>query len=344
MKSFLILLFCISLNAAHAQDFHFSGNEQLPMYLNPAMTGFTKDTPGRAMVKYRNQWSSILGRDAFQTYAASVEGRICQQNFWGFGGFVMRDKSGQPSFQTTQGLISVSYHQKVGSKQYLAGGVNFGRIQYEIDNRLAFGEQFDGNVGFDFNLPSFETIDQLEANLIDIGLGLLLYSAKGQRQQKDKYNWFLGVALQHLNTATNYQFKQNNSTDALNLRLRKTLHGGIALNTTQSRQIAFKANLQWQEPHWQSVFGFYFQLSAVNFGLAARLARNQPNSVFPPVMDAGILSFSYTHNEQLKIGLSYDLNVSPLYRSTNYRGAMEFTASYFFGDSSNCIKDYYKKS
>lgn len=142
--------------------------------------------------------------------------------------------------------------------------------------------------------------------------------------------------MQHINSANNYQLKQGAQFDAINLRLRKTIHGGVLIKINESYHIAFKGNLQWQEPHWQSVMGLYFQFLQVNFGVAARLARNYPNAVFPPVVDAGILSFSYAVN-QLKFGLSFDLNVSPLYRATNYRGAMEFTTSYLFGRNNRCV-------
>ena len=329
MKIYLLPIFCFLTITIFGQDFHFSGNEQLPMYLNPAMTGFLKNTQGRAMVKYRNQWASILEKDAFQTYATSVEWRICDGNFWGFGGFLMHDQSGQPSFETTQGLLSVSYHQRISGQTYLAGGVNTGFINYEVDDRLAFPEQFDGNIGFDFGLPSFENIDQFEANLIDIGAGLLLYS-------DDNYQWFFGLALQHINNSTSYQFKEDNSLDAINLRMRKTVHGGIAKKIKESHSIAFKGSLQWQEPHWQSIVGLYVKLTSFNIGIATRFARNQPNSILPPVTDAAILSFSY-EMAKMKFGFSYDVNVSALYRSTSYKGAMEFTASYFFGERSKCL-------
>ena len=330
MKIYLLSIFCFLTITIFGQDFHFSGNDQLPMYLNPAMTGFLKKTQGRTMVKYRNQWASILKKDAFQTYATSVEWRTCNRNFWGVGGFLMRDQSGQPSFETTQGLLSVSYHQNIGRQTYLAGGMNTGFINYQVDDRLTFPEQFDGNVGFDSSLPNFENIGQFESNLIDIGVGLLLYS------DETNYKWFIGLALQHINNSTNYQFKNGNNSDAINLRMRKTIHGGIARKIRESYTLAFKGSIQWQEPHWQSLLGLYVGLNNLNIGIATRLARNHPNSILPPVIDAGIFSLSY-EMINLKVGFSYDLNISPLYRSTSYRGAMEFTASYFFGESSECV-------
>lgn len=327
----LTMLGLFAFGTLKSQDFHFSGNEQLPMYLNPAMTGFLKESQGRVMVKYRNQWGAILENNAFETSAASIEYRICNRNFWGIGGFFMRDQSGQPSFQTTQGLFSISYHHNLGRQTFLAGGINTGFINYQVDDRLTFAEQYDGDIGFNFNLPSFETIDQFEANLIDIGMGLLWYGGY------DKYKWFAGFSLQHINNSTSYQFKQNNRQDGVNLRMRKTIHGGIAIKFNKSYEIAFKGNLQWQEPHWQSVFGIYFQVVNLNLGVATRLARNQPNALTPPIVDAAIISFNYKFTN-LTFGFSYDVNVSPLYRSTNYKGAMEFTASYQFGESSKCVE------
>ena len=325
--SFLWLLIHLTL---HAQDFHFSGNNQVPMYLNPAMTGFIDGYQNRALIKHRNQWSSILDQDAFKTYAVSLETRICDHNFWGFGGFLMKDQSGTPSFATTQGLFSVSYHHNLGRQKYLAAGVNAGFINYQIEDNLTFPEQFDGDIGFDLGRPNFENLADFNANLLDMGLGILLYQNQG------KQKWYLGMALQHINTSTAYVFKQSNTQNTIQLRMRKTIHGGLAIVSNKNSELFLKGSFQWQVPHWQSVMGLYTRINSVNIGVGARFTKNQPKEFQPPLIDAIILSFNYRF-EGVALGFSYDLNVSPLKTATNFRGAFELTAVYAFGDNKECM-------
>jgi len=330
-KSFwcALLLFLATYDYVKGQDFHFSS--EMPIQQNPAMTGFMDSYQSRLMVKHRNQWSALLGDAAFKTYAASFETRVCSTNFWGIGGFIMSDQSGSPAFNTTQGLLSISYHRNLGKQTYLAAGLNTGFINYKVNDNLAFATQFDGDVGFDLTQSNFEDLSDFQANLLDLGLGLLLY------ENDANYKWYVGLALQHINTSNAYTFKQNNLQNPINLRMKKTVHWGIArIFKNAVNELAFKGTFQWQAPHWESVLGLYLQLQNLNIGFGTRLTKNQPRELVPPLMDAFILSFDYQF-DQLNIGFSYDLNTSPLRTSTNYRGAFELTATYVFGATSHCV-------
>ena len=317
------------------QDFQLSGYNQLPVNINPAMTGFIEKGKSRAMATHRNQWSSILNTDAFKTYAASYEHRICDNNFWGLGGFVMTDKSGSPSFNTTQALFSLSYHHKLSSGTHLAVGINTGLLNYRIDDNLAFSEQFDGNVGFDTALPNFENTDNFNSDLLDLGAGLLWYKANTQTRGSS-FQWHLGLAFQHLIPSSQYTFTQSSNQNSINLRVKKTVHGGLNWKFNKNRKLAFKGIFQWQVPHWQLTSGFYLQLSSIKIGAAARITQNQPKEIAPPLLDAIILSLSYQVNNT-SFGMSYDLNVSPLRTATNYKGGFEVTITQFFGNLGKCV-------
>ena len=325
-----ILLFLLfALTTLKGQDFHFSN--EMPLQQNPAMVGFMDSYQSRVIVKHRNQWSALLGDAAFKTYAASFETRVCSTNFWGIGGFVLKDQSGSPAFNTTQGLLSVSYHRNLGKQTYLAAGLNTGFINYRVSDNLAFSTQFDGDVGFNLTQSNFEDLSTFQSNLLDLGVGLLLY------ENDTDYKWFLGLALQHINTSNAYTFKENNLQNPINLRMKKTIHWGLAkVFDSSDNELAFKGAFQWQVPHWEAVLGLYLQLQNLNVGFGTRLTKNQPRAVAPPLIDAFILSFDYQF-QQLNIGFSYDLNTSPLKTSTNYRGAFEFTAAYAFGATSQCV-------
>ena len=75
-KTFLHLSVCcailLSVVTAHAQDIHFSQFYQSPLNLNPAMTG-VMNCNHRLVANYRNQWASILKKNAYNTISVRIE-------------------------------------------------------------------------------------------------------------------------------------------------------------------------------------------------------------------------------------------------------------------------------
>ena len=101
--------------AVQAQDIHFSQFYMSPLNLNPAMTG-VMNCNHRFVANYRNQWSSILKQNAYNTYSLSYDQKlpVGRYDYFGIGGTLWGDKAGTSEFATLQARLSGSYAKKMG--------------------------------------------------------------------------------------------------------------------------------------------------------------------------------------------------------------------------------------
>src|SRR5260221_14626953 len=91
---FLIInLIFLNTPFLYAQDTHFSQFTQSPLTVNPAQAGLF-DGDFRAIVNYRNQWSSV---DGYRTEQLSCDGNMLKnkwtKGFLGLGLNVLSDKA-----------------------------------------------------------------------------------------------------------------------------------------------------------------------------------------------------------------------------------------------------------
>ena len=136
---FLVVSFALLGSVAlKAQDIHFSQFYLSPLNLNPAMTG-VMNCNVRLVANYRNQWSSVLKANAFNTYSVSYDQRIAvgRYDFFGIGGSFVGDSAGESDFSTIQGKLSLSYAKKMGGyrakSHYLSFGADVGITQTSVD-------------------------------------------------------------------------------------------------------------------------------------------------------------------------------------------------------------------
>ena len=71
-KALIVLCISFSQHVLWAQDLHFSQVDQIPLLVNPALTG--SEAQIRAGINYRNQWKSLAS--PFQTMAAGFDARL----------------------------------------------------------------------------------------------------------------------------------------------------------------------------------------------------------------------------------------------------------------------------
>ena len=120
MKKIYTLIFAVLAGlSVFAQDIHFSQVFNAPLWLNPALTGFT---PGvaRVGVNYRNQWYSANNngffRSPFMTTALNFDMPIkINDDALGVGLFVANDQQGANTFTGVSALASVSFIKTLGS-------------------------------------------------------------------------------------------------------------------------------------------------------------------------------------------------------------------------------------
>ena len=316
-----------------AQDIHFSQFYMSPLNLNPAMTGVL-NCKNRFAANYRNQWASVLGGDAYNTYSLSYDQKnpVGREDYFGIGGTIWSDVAGEARYGMTQARLSGSYSKKMAGKRksasYAVIGADLGVTQRRISSAdLRWPSQITSG-GFDPTLPG-EVLDNTSKYYPDLSIGALWFTVK------DEVNyWYLGAAMAHVNRP-NIAFLSTSSP----LYSRITLHGGGEFGLTSKVSAMPFFLVMNQGPHIQ-----------YNFGSSLRFALGNPK-INPQSWEAGLyyrLGMQSTgvdgsgrtlHSDALILqtkfntgnvsyGFSYDINVSKLAVGSPGNGSLEFSVMY----------------
>lgn len=331
----LLLLYGPSL---FAQDARFNNIPASAQLTNPAMTGMIAGET-RLTANYRQKYSTILGPDRYQTYAAGIELRrpAGNGNFFGIGAQLQQDRAGESDFTRTQGLLGFSYQQQVGGSRYrrnegsyLVGGaqVGFGQRGYDI-NKLWFSNQYfvdqtSREAYIDQTLPTGEAFSGSgSGQYLDVNAGLGWFGNFG-----DRLGAYAGVAVYHLNRPNVSPLP--GGVDDLDHRY--VVHGGGEIPLGQGEmsllpvgrfmlqgpgyELLAGSNLRYTERRWREV--------ALRAGLFA-LGSNQAGDSF------GINSYVFSvglETERVQVGINYDISVGDLNVVTNGRGGFELNLIY----------------
>ncbi len=329
-SSILTLVFGLFLTAATAQDIHFSQFYASPLNLNPALTG-VMNCNQRLVANYRNQWSSVLKNNAYNTYSASYDQKVPvgRSDYFGLGGTLWGDKAGELDFATLSARLSGSYAKKMGGYRkkanYFVVGADLGVNQRSIDEQNArWPSQHNiNNPGtWDPNGPG-ENILRPNFWFLDMTAGLMWYTVN------DDKNFYVGGAFSHMNRA-NQSFGDE---DYIPLYSKLTFHMGGEFPMAGRLGLIPGVVTFFQGPSWQVNFGNSFKFAlgnnrklsqAVQFGAWARLSNKLDKGI---LADAIILSTRFDY-EQFTLGFSYDLNISSLTPASRFNGAFEFSLVY----------------
>ncbi len=315
--------------AAQAQDIHFSQFYMSPLNLNPAMTG-VMNCNQRLVANYRNQWSSILKQNAYNTYSLSYDQKlpVGRYDYFGIGGTLWGDKAGTSEFATLQGRLSGSYAKKMGGYRrkahYLVLGGDLGVSQRSINSaNLQWPSQNDGNGQYCATCGTQEVIDDPNFLFLDLSAGILWFSVFDEDN-----NFYFGGAFSHLNRA-NVSFGNAN----IPLYSKFTFHAGGEFMIAPKLGLIPGVVTFIQGPSFQVNGGTSFKFllgnsrryhQAFQLGAWARVSNKLEQG---KLMDALIMSTRFDY-EQFTIGFSYDINTSSLARATNGNGAFEFSLVY----------------
>ena len=327
---FLFAFLVLGSTSMKAQDIHFSQFYLSPLNLNPALTG-VMNCNVRLVANYRNQWSSVLQQNAFNTYSASYDQRIAvgRYDYFGIGGTFWGDKAGESEFATLQGKLSASYSKKLGGYRskahYLVFGAEIGLTQRSVQfQNLRWGNQGIGGM-FDGTIDPGET-GFTDPNLIyaDVSAGLLWFTILD-----DASNFYIGGAYHHLNRA-DQSFNDQNFEQ---LYSKFTIHAGGEFLLNSKIGLLPGVVTFFQGPSFQLNTGtslkFLLGNSRTNsqsfqIGAWMRISNHFQESV---TADAFILSTKFDYND-FSFGFSYDINVSSLSAASNSQGAFEFSTVY----------------
>lgn len=335
-KFYYAVLFFISVSVGlQAQDMHFSQFYANPLDLNPAMTG-VMDCNIRFNLNYRNQWSSVLRSNAFNTFSASYDQKfpVFRSDNFGFGASVWGDKAGSLDFSTIRGMLNFGYSKKLGGGRnyghYLTAGVSVGIQQKNIDLLKAqFGSQYNPSLGG--HDPSRNHMENfIESGSIlypDVNAGLMWYSILDQNNSV-----YIGASFNHL-TRPNERFLAGNQ-DIVALYTKYTFHAGAELARSYSKVSLLPGMVtMFQGPAFQLNGGTSLRFildnsrwsyQAFQIGAWMRISNHFSNAI---TTDAFILSTRVDYN-QFSFGFSYDFNISALRTASNGNGGFEVSLQY----------------
>jgi len=325
-KSILGLGVCVLMSgAAMAQDVHFTQYFTSPLTLNPAMTGLVPDDI-RAAANYRTQWASvssnpyITGTASFDM--AMLKGKLPEGDAVGIGGVFLYDKSGSGGLQNTTAGLSLAYHKAFGREklQHISLGIQGYLVQKHIDfQKLTFEDQFDPSTG-GTPYPTHENFQKADLTYSDFNSGIM-YSGK----VAEHGTGYAGFSYYHM-TQPVETFLNDNSHQ---IHSRYTGYLGGSFDMNENTVLYASALYQSQAAATEVVVG-----AAVGFVLnPGHDDEFQRNTVF-------YLGGWYRYNDALapyvaiewskmRIGVSYDVNVSSFTPATGGMGAYEISLLYF---------------
>ncbi len=316
-KVFTFIALVFVLTTVKAQDPHFSQFFASPLTLNPAFTG-KFDGTWRLSANHRDQWPSIP--KAYVTTSASfdmgiLKSKIPQKDVFGIGISALSDASANNILKLNYGSASLSYHKALSEDGYSTIGAGFQATYSSLSldvAKLTFEDQLTAN-GFT-GVTSDIITNGNNQNYFDINAGIL-YSGSTNGSN----NFYVGASMYHINRPK-VSFKDKN----WNLTGRITVHGGgyfpigdrVSVNGSVIHQIQNKAS--------ETVFG-------AALGLNANGDMERPTNVYIGSwmrLNDALIPYLGLEFNGLRIGASYDINVSNLKAATASRGGMELSLIY----------------
>jgi len=330
IRTFTLIIGCLGmLTSLRAQDLHFSQFNMSPLTLNPAMIGGFEGT-ARITGIYRDQWSSILD-NSFSSPSVGIDAplfRGFRDSDWvGVGGVLTSDNVGEGDLQVGENLLGVAYHFALDDDgaNMLTLGVQGGNVTRQLDpsaNGLVFADELPEDVGgggLGLGKGGDRSVND-QVSYLDFNVGLMFRS---RQETGDLIE--VGLAFNHI-TTPEYSFVSRGGSGNNN-------------NAGQDRPMTIAAHGRYDRALsevWSIEPSFMFQTTAGNTEIMLQaLGGYQLNDEWKlhagpgyRFGDSGQILMGVTYDESLRVGLSYDVNLSSVTDISNYRGGFELAASY----------------
>lgn len=298
----------------NAQDPHFSQFFASPLTLNPAFTGKFSGS-WRLAANHRDQWPSIP--KAYVTTSASIDfpilkKRIPENDVFGVGISGLTDASANNILKLNYGSVSMSYHKALDEDGYSTIGAGFQATYSNMNldiSKLTFEDMLTQN-GFT-GTTSDIIYNGNQQGYFDVNAGIL-YSGSTNGQN----NFYLGTSMYHINRPK-VGFKDKNWY----LSGRISMHGGGSFPLSSMFTAHVSAIHQIQNKASETIVGA---------AIAANLNQDEerPAAIYLGSwlrFNDAIIPYVGLEIGGLRIGVSYDFNISNLKAATASRGGSEFS-------------------
>ncbi|MBL4657846.1 MAG: type IX secretion system membrane protein PorP/SprF [Flavobacteriales bacterium] len=287
------VLIGITSHEVKAQDIQFSQFYAASLYLNPAMTGNTKQF--RLAGNYRRQWPKVPG---YTSTSLAYDQNIRTINS-GVGILLVNDHAGGASLSFTNIGLAYAYKFPVTRKVFMSMGIRASYTTRSINpGALVFWDQIVRD-----SPTSVESFSKSTVSYPDFSTGGIVYSAT---------SW-VGLVFDHL-TQPNQSFIGLDTK----LPLKYGIHGGHRIPIKKSAKGAvirsftmaanYKAQLEWD----QLDLGMHFNIDGLVGGL---WYRGIPLKSYKPGYannDALVFLLGFHMQHMISVGYSYDLTISRL--------------------------------
>lgn len=299
-----------------AQDIHFSQFYASPISLNPGETGFFEGN-WRLANNFRTQWSAI--GEPFNTIAFSADKPFhMKKGKVGLGLLFVNDQSGSSHLNINKVYLSINLIKTYGDKHTFGFGIQPGYVVKSFSlNNITLPSQFNETSGlFDSSLPNMLDLWNENINYGDINLGIT-YSRKLEKSVPT-----VGVSFFHVNMPKVSFLREDNI-----LPIRYIIHANLLTELGESFYSKVHFLNMYHKAAGNLNFGgsIHYRLPQGNMleqmftGVQTRTSINNFDAI---IFLVGLNFYDF------EIGLSYDINISPLVQASNMRGAFEISIIY----------------
>ena len=312
--------------SVQAQDIHFTQYFTSPLTLNPAMTGLVNEDL-RFSANYRSQWSSVSSNPyitgTFSYDMAMLKGKLPQGDALGIGLMGLYDKAGTGALTNTTFGLSLAYHKAFGydRQQHISIGMQACYVQKSIDfAKLTFEDEFSAGLGTFVPGSTLEHFPNASIGYADFNGGLM-YSGK----VADHVTAYVGYSYYHLTQPEQSFMNDVNSI----IHARQSGYLGGAFDMNEHTVLYASALFQAQAAATEVMVG-----TAVGFILNPGHDEDyQKNTIFYlggwyRYSDA-ISPYIGIEWSKMRLGISYDINISSFTPATTGLGAYEISLIYF---------------
>lgn len=303
------------------QDRHFTMWNENPSAINPAAAAvMTEDI--RFMTNFRTQWMTLTG-EAFRTNSFGFDAKLFKNknNHLGIGVNFANDATGDLRLTSNIVSVPISYTMEADKNLLFSVGIAPGFFQQSIKNtNSTWNNQWDGAT-YNQSTASGEGFSpDNSVSSFDIGAGI---NVKYNFDATSNINF--GLAVNHITAPTvNYSAIVNNLYRNINFTA-----SGTKFYDDRNFGISPQMLLSFYGPNHNILFGTYFDHELFESSKRTDYVQRSFLSygVFMRWNDALIGSISYKF-KGIKIGASYDFNVSKLTSGTRTVGGVELFLKY----------------
>ncbi len=320
MRKLLAILFLFIALQCSSQDFTFSQFYEQPLLRNPALAGiFNGDL--RVSVQYRDQWGAITV--PFRTASLSIENKISvgkKDDFLTMGAQMSMDGAGDIRLKRTQILPALNYHKSLNENKdsYLSLAFMGGPVFSQFDpTQIKFGDQYRAG-SFSSSNPTMQVLSGTGYNYWDLSTGISYTTEMGTGLR-----FYIAAGISHVNKPV---IKSLATTINDAIMPKYSFNVGINGKINDKDYITAFVDYFSQNGSRQIIGGVLYGLSTTT-----NYVSEEPNILyfgsFVRWGDAVIpvVKMSFNH---MTIGVSYDVNISSLKTSSNWRGGLELSMSY----------------